>query len=108
MDEIPKGRWWEVFGDAQLNELEQRASAANQELKAAVARVDQARSVARVARSEFFPNVSLDPSFIRQRFSPNQTPSFGPLTANNFSVPLDLSYEIDLWGRVRRGFESAN
>ncbi len=53
------------------------------------------------------PSVNFDPSFIRQRYSPNQNPSFGSITANSFNVPLDLSYEIDLWGRVRRGFESA-
>jgi multidrug efflux system outer membrane protein len=57
----------------------------------------------------------LDPSFLRQRYSPNQVPNFGAtgggnntaLTANTFNVPVDLSYEVDLWGRVRRGFESA-
>ena len=55
------------------------------------------------------PNVrsSTYPSWNRQRYSPNQVPSFGNLTANAFSVPLDFSYEVDLWGRVRRGFESA-
>ncbi len=107
LDRLPKGSWWEIFGDPTLNELEQQAAAANQELKAAVARVDQARAVARVARSELLPNLDLDPSFARQRYSPNQVPSFGEVTANTFRAPLDLSYEIDLWGRVRRGFESA-
>ncbi len=107
LDSVPKGNWWEVFGDATLNELESKAVGANQELKAAVARVDQARANARVARSELLPSLNLDPSFNRQRFSPNQEPGFGALTANTFRAPLDLSYEIDLWGRVRRGFESA-
>jgi multidrug efflux system outer membrane protein len=69
--------------------------------------VEQSRAVARVARSEWLPTLNADPSWQRQRFSPNQVPSFGALTANTFSTPLDLSYEIDLWGRVRRGFESA-
>src|SRR6185369_8601233 len=107
LDNAPKGAWWEIFGDSTLNELEYQAVGANQELKAAVARVDQARATARVARSEFLPNLNFDPSFTRQRFSPNQDPSFGAITANNISVPLDLSYEIDIWGRVRRSFESA-
>jgi multidrug efflux system outer membrane protein len=107
LDNISKGAWWEVFGDATLNDLERRAAESNQELKAAVASVDQARAVARVARSELLPTVNADPSWVRQRYSPNQVPSFGDLTANTFSVPLDLSYEIDLWGRVRRGFQSA-
>ena len=107
LDNVPKGSWWEIFGDQTLNELESEAAAANQELKAAMARVEQARATARVARSELFPSINADPSFTRQRYSPNQVPSFGSLTANSWSVPLDLSYEIDIWGRVRRGFESA-
>src|SRR5881296_513908 len=106
-DHVPKDDWWNIFGDETLNELQSRATGANQELKAAVARVEQARATARVARSELLPALDLDPSFNRQRFSPNQEPSFGPLTADTFRAQLDLSYEIDLWGRVRRGFESA-
>lgn len=107
LDTVPKGAWWEVFNDPLLNDLERRAAEANQDLKAAMARVEQARATARVARSELLPTVTFDPSYTRQRYSPNQEPSFGPLTASTFSTPLDLSYEIDLWGRVRRGFEGA-
>jgi multidrug efflux system outer membrane protein len=107
LDHVPKGNWWEVFGDAGLNELETQAVQANQELKAAMARVEQARATARVARSELFPNLNLDPGFTRQRSSPNQVPHFGSATFNTFQTPFDLSYEVDLWGRVRRGFESA-
>ena len=107
LDNLPKGNWWEVFGDKGLNELQSQAARANQNLKAAMARVEQARATARVARSDLLPSLTLAPSFNRQRFSPNQEPNFGHLTANTFHVPLDLSYEIDLWGRVRRSFESA-
>jgi len=107
LDNLAKGNWWEIFGDSGLEELESQALSANQELKAAVARVDQARATARVARSDLLPSLNLDPSFTRQRYSPNQVPSFGGVTANTFRAPLDLSYEIDLWGRVRRGFQSA-
>lgn len=107
LDDVPKGAWWEIFGDATLNDLEQRASVANQELRAAVARVEQSRASARVARSEFLPTLDADPSWRRERYSPNQVPNFGGITANTFRAPLDLSYEIDLWGRVRRSFESA-
>lgn len=96
-----------MFGDSDLDRLEAQAAAASPQLQAAVARVEQARATARVQRSQWLPGVNLDPSYTRQRYSPNANPSFGSLTANAFSTPLDLSYEIDLWGRVRRGFESA-
>ena len=105
LDNLPKGPWWELFGDTNLNTLETQALQANQQLQAAVARVAQARDVARVAFGELLPNVTANPSFQRQRYSPTEQPSFGALTANTFNAPLDLSYEVDLWGRVRRNFE---
>jgi outer membrane protein, multidrug efflux system len=107
LDNLPKGKWWTVFNDPTLNQLETRAAEANQQLKAAMARVEQARAEARIARSELLPTINFDAGYTRQRFSPNQAPSFGAVTANTFSTPLDLSYEIDLWGRVRRSFEAA-
>ena len=105
LDQLPKGNWWEVFGDGGLDQLEAQAARENQNLKAATARVNQARATARVARGELLPNLSLSPGWVRQRYSPNQVPSFGNPTANTFNVPLDFSYEVDLWGRVRRSFE---
>jgi multidrug efflux system outer membrane protein len=107
LDNLPKGAWWEAFGDTNLNALEAQAVQANQQLQAAIARVTQARDVARVSFGDLLPNVIAAPSYNRQRYSPTANPSFGPLTANTFSTPLDLSYEVDLWGRVRRSFESA-
>jgi multidrug efflux system outer membrane protein len=107
LDNLPKGNWWEIFGDTNLNALEAQALSANQQLKAAIARVDEARSTARVARSALLPSLSFEPNYTRLRYSPNANPSFGNLTANTFSTPLDLSYEVDLWGRVRRSFEGA-
>jgi multidrug efflux system outer membrane protein len=111
--QLPKGNWWEMFGDPQLNTLETDAAAANQQLKAAVQRFAEARATMDVARSGLFPNIGLSPSATRERVSPN-----APLTTtgkavgqastfNDFTVPLDLSYEVDLWGRVRRTVESA-
>lgn len=107
LDHLPKGEWWTLFGDETLNSLEAKAVQANQELKAAFAAMNQARATARVARSEFFPTLDANAGYTRAKFSPNQDPSFGDITANTFSTTLDLSYELDLWGRVRRSFESA-
>src|SRR5687768_4919349 len=106
-DHLPKGNWWEIFADPTLNALQTKARQSNQELQAAFAVVNQSRAAARIARSEFFPTIDANPGFRRERFSPNQEPSFGAITANTFRMPLDLSYEIDLFGHVRRAFESA-
>ena len=110
-DAAPKGEWWKIFGDPVLDALETQALAASPGLRAAVARVDQARASARLARAQFFPEVTLDPSARRERTSgnlPTPIPARIPAaTFNSFSLPLDLTYEIDLWGRVRRSLESA-
>jgi multidrug efflux system outer membrane protein len=107
LDGVPKGNWWELFGDRQLDGLENQAIQGSEDLQAALARLEESRAAARVSRADLLPHASFDPSFQRQRYSPNENPSFGSITANTINVPLDLSYEIDLWGRVRRGFESA-
>ncbi len=110
-DAIPKGEWWKIFRDPVLDELETGAVVENQNLRAAVARVDEARAAARISRSRLFPELALDPSFKRERTSGNlPTPiPFNVPSANisTFSVPFDLSYEVDLWGKIRRSFESA-
>jgi multidrug efflux pump len=107
LDNVPKGTWWEIFGDTNLNALELQAFEANQGLKGAFARLEQSRDVAHIARADLMPTVDFNPSYERQKYSPLQNPSFGDITANTFNMPLDLSYEVDLWGRVRRSFESA-
>ena len=110
---LPKGSWWEVFDDEDLNRLETQAADANQQLKAAVARFDQARANADVARSGLFPRIGTAFTATRQRASANrpniqtgEPVGVGP-TYDNFTLPFDLSYELDLWGRVRRQVESA-
>jgi len=110
---LPKGAWWEVFQDAELNRLEAQAAEANQELKAAVSRFEQARAAADVAKSGLFPRLGAGFAAMRQRASANrpnnqtgEAVGIGP-TYNNFILPFDLSYEVDLWGRVRRELESA-
>jgi multidrug efflux system outer membrane protein len=110
--ELPKGKWWEIFGDAELNQLETNAAAANQDLKAAVAVFAEARALVDVRRSDFFPHIGFDPSYTRERNTfLRPVNGIGPTTQlttyNDFSVPLDANYEVDVWGRVRRSVEAA-
>ncbi len=110
--QIPRGNWWGIFGDPELNELEKQAALANQELKASVARFAEARAQLDISRAGLFPNAAVSGSLTRQRVSPNAPSSLTgralgqSSTFNDFSVPLDFTYEIDLWGRVRRSVES--
>ena len=106
-DTQPRGAWWRLFGDEGLDRLEAEAAAGNQDLKAALARVEQARAGTRQARSEYFPSLSADPNYSRTRYSPNGPLPFPVRQAHDIKVPFDLTYELDLWGRVRRGVESA-
>jgi outer membrane protein, multidrug efflux system len=108
---LPRGAWWELFNDAELNRLETLATTNNQQLVAAWANFQQARALVNVARADFFPQISTDPAYTRQRTSANMLqrsggPS-GSSTYNTFSFPLTASWEIDLWGRVRREVEAA-
>jgi len=101
--------WWKLFGDPALTALEEQARAANQDLQAAIARVTEARATARIAEADFYPVITLDPERQNARLSANRPladPEKGKTTSDTL-VPFDLSYEIDLWGRVRRSFESA-
>jgi len=104
-DKALKGEWWKYFRDPVLDRLETEASQNNQNLKAAIARVDQARAVARGTASRFFPQLSFDPSVSHFHTQRDHIPS--RLTATATTLQTDLSYEVDLWGRVRRAYESS-
>lgn len=106
-DQNPKGKWWEVYQDAQLNTLEEQVSVANQSLKAAQAIFQQARDAVRISRSGLFPSVTGSASVTRTGQSRN-APLRGssPSDYNNFTLPVDISYEADVWGRVRRTVEA--
>ncbi|MGO9804688.1 MAG: efflux transporter outer membrane subunit [Steroidobacteraceae bacterium] len=102
-DDTARGRWWTMFHDDPLNGLEAQVSAANQSLKAALARLDAARAQTRIARAAFFPLLTADASATRERASINEpgfTPGAEPVY-NTLIVGGDLSYEIDLFGRIR-------
>src|SRR2546425_8891645 len=105
--------WWQLYGDPELDRLIATATASNQTLRQAVARVDEARALARVAASFLFPTISTNPSFTHLRTSGNRESTVTGrkvaqgVTVNDWLIPFDLTYEIDVWGRVRRSFESS-
>ncbi len=110
-DSIPKGAWWEVYDDAELDGYEKQLLTANQSLSAAKDRLSQARALARVASAGYFPTVSTDPNASRQRYSGNrpEVVTIGrPLTQNTFDIPFSVNYEPDLFGKVRRTLEASN
>jgi len=111
-DAIPKGEWWTIFRNDQLNGIEKSVLAANQDLMSAAARVHQARALASIAISNFYPQLGAATSFQRFRLSRNR-PSLGApvtaaLTENEWNLSFVLSYEPDLFGRTRRSVEAAN
>lgn len=108
---LPRGSWWQVFGDPELSRLEVMAWANNPELAGALARFEQARAAIRVSRSQLFPQVEADPNYNRQRTSFNE-PVDGRAagiarTYSTFTFPLQAGWELDLWGRVRRQVDAA-
>ena len=103
------GNWWELFQDSQLNSLEQQINVSNQNLKAATAQYQQARAALRYNRADYYPTITANPSASRSRYSNNRPPQssiFNGITFNDFTVPLDLSYQVNAWGRVSRRVES--
>lgn len=104
-DEAIQSDWWKLFQDPVLNQLETQATAENQQIQASLARIEQSRAIARITDSRFFPQLSFDPSVMRFH---NQADAVPPsLSATEYTLPLDFSYEVDIWGKIRRSFESA-
>ncbi len=106
---VDRGPWWSRFGDSELDRLENRVGSANQDLKAAVARLDQARADTRIARAGLFPQVVANASAARARVSENSPrfPAGAQPIGNNFDLEADFSYELDVFGRVRSNLNAA-
>ncbi len=109
-DQAIRGKWWEIFGDPQLNGLEEQIAKSNQDLKVAEARFRQARAAIRFNRASQFPTISTSPS---ASYAKNSDYTLGlpskvhEASTGDFVLPFDLSYELDLWGRVRRTVAAA-
>jgi len=111
-DGVAKGEWWSVFRDDDLNALEKQAFDANQTIKVAAARLEQARASAAVQIASQFPTLSTSPNVQRQRLSGNRPansnlPVNSPVSQTNNIVPFTAGYEVDLFGRRRRNIEAA-
>ena len=116
-DALTRGAWWELYGDATLNDLQQRLETSNQTLAQSVAQFRQAQALARGARASFFPSVSANASKTRSgqggssstvRLSDGSTVTSGGSggISNSYSATLGVSWELDLWGKLRRQLEA--
>ncbi len=108
-DSINRGTWWEIYQDPQLSSLEAQLATANLTLKAAQSRFEQARAAVRITRSNLYPTVTGNLAVSRSHPAPNAptTSSTIPSTYNTYMIPVDASYEADLWGRIRRTLEAS-
>lgn len=103
-DKIARGKWWEMFDDVELNRLEEQSTESNQSVAAAVANFLAARAIVKQAQSQYYPTLTTTPTVTRSRasYAPTQAGQKAtPFTSNAFSLPLDATWEVDLWGRVR-------
>jgi NodT family efflux transporter outer membrane factor (OMF) lipoprotein len=120
-DQLQRGKWWEIFGDPQLDALEEQVAVANQSVAQAEAQFRAARAAAGIARGGLFPTVTAGASASKARArsggttlvtgTTGGTGSTGAATTTGatvttFQVPIDVSWEIDVWGRVRRQIEA--
>jgi len=108
------GKWWQVFSDPTLNQIQETAATENLTIQSASARLEQARAISRATRTRFFPSLDLNPNYTRSqsisRGGGRQGDVGTPGTTTLFSsyrIPVDLSYELDTWGKVRRQVEAA-
>jgi NodT family efflux transporter outer membrane factor (OMF) lipoprotein len=108
-DTVLRGAWWEMFGDPQLNELAAQIDAGNFDLAAADARFRQAQALVGAARASYFPKVTIGIAAARARNSENLGGSRNVTggSFSNYTLPLEIAWELDLWGRIRRTVESS-
>jgi NodT family efflux transporter outer membrane factor (OMF) lipoprotein len=103
------GEWWKIFQDPQLDALELQVTVSNQNLRVAEAQFRQARAALRYNRADYYPTVTAGLSGARTRVSAHRPPPnsiFNGITENDFVLPVDVSYQADVWGRVRKNVES--
>ena len=106
-DAAARGRWWEVFGDPALNALQEQVTVSNQTIARAEAQFRGARAAVRGARSDYYPTLSTSPSVSRGQSGRSAAANGGtPVTVTTYQLPVDLNYEVDVFGRIRRNVEA--
>src|SRR6266576_4174814 len=109
IDDVVKAKWWEIFGDTELNALEEQVDITNQNIAQAEARFRQARALVQAARAAYFPTVTVGVGVTGTQRSATATPGTTE-NRNAFtehSLLADVSWELDVWGRIRRSVESS-
>ena len=108
-DQIARGKWWEIFQDPQLNALEEQVNVSDENLKAADARFRQARALVRFNRAAYYPTLTAGASAEREHLSQNRplVSASTPANVTDIAIPFDVSYEADVFGRVRHTVEAA-
>ena len=99
-------QWWMLFDDPKLNELEEIAIAENNDLKASMARLIQARAASKGVKSQFLPTIGVTPRWTEGRSSLNGRGGMTSISEDN-QVTADFSYEVDIWGKIARSYESS-
>jgi len=102
-----RDKWWELFGDTQLNAFEEQVPLANQTLKISEANFRQARAAIQINRAALYPVVSTNPSIAYNRISGNNPTQVPGLSYANFALPITASWDVDFWGRIRRTVANA-
>jgi NodT family efflux transporter outer membrane factor (OMF) lipoprotein len=100
-DATPRGQWWEIYGEPELNDLEEKLNASNQNVAQSYENFVAARALVRQALASYFPTLTTSPSATRSNTPTNTSGGEPGVTSNSVSLPLDISWEPDLWGRVR-------
>jgi NodT family efflux transporter outer membrane factor (OMF) lipoprotein len=101
----PRGAWWEAFADPELDSLVRQVEVNNQTVQAAAARVREAQAAMRAARAPLFPAIDANASAVRRS---QATGTGGTSVSNNYNAALELGWELDLWGKIRRGVEASD
>lgn len=108
-DAMLRGKWWEIFGEPELNTLEEQLLVDNQNIKASFQNFMEARAVVAAARSQYWPTVTFGPSWSRSRSSAslsNSSSSSGK-ASSLWAAPIDVSWTPDFWGKIRNEVREA-